>query len=625
MTTVMNNKNNLKMLLGVLDTIHDFHKLDNHFGYNLLDRFIDFCLLLEPDINVFPEYEHVFNKINLKEVDKTDYKKKFYRFIIDKIHINNDNVSNINQTIISNFKIIFNIFLDGSYLYDKLTTIEILKIRIPLYYLVDALLKNNLSLFRKILKFLLNFMNVDYTDDLNKQIKNNCSRITNNITYPITFFDDMGKGLNKTHLVFKILNKDKLLIDQANVEGKTSYFERKEKVLYLDNENNALGFKIKEKDNVITFLDSQYFVKNNSIYSVLDDIKLKIKVNKVGRMNRAADSFGIYQTANQLVLISREVFRLYNNADGNTQTYIQEQVNNSIDIINAFEEYINNIKLILERVASKNYNIYILLSQLDMNNFFTNDFQNFYDTIVLIKNTIFNMKNYLLSNNLLTLAEYNIIQNLNEKAQMYFIYRLSRLSNIYMRGKITSQGIKALFIIKLQNNTHLDKIQNIIEIFNLDVMLSKIFVRYYNSSNSYNIEGCVTFLLFGAKRFGDWVQASLGKQHYFFVQTDDFYCLFRSLLIGGPVMIDLEKTNDDDNTLIYNYKNIPEFNDDYIYDYFINIKDSSSIDNINNHSILYTKNRRLVPTHNVSRNYFYKYIKYKTKYNQLKVNYKKID
>jgi hypothetical protein len=60
----------LDILLGVLDTIHDFYNLDSstdsHCSISVVNNFINFVLFLKPSIRtVYPEYQDIFDKKKL--------------------------------------------------------------------------------------------------------------------------------------------------------------------------------------------------------------------------------------------------------------------------------------------------------------------------------------------------------------------------------------------------------------------------------------------------------------------------------------------------------------------------------------------------------------------------------
>ena len=60
-------------------------------------------------------------------------------------------------------------------------------------------------------------------------------------------------------------------------------------------------------------------------------------------------------------------------------------------------------------------------------------------------------------------------------------------------------------------------------------------------------------LVFGSKRFGDWIQMQMSKELYFYLQTDDILCKIYGILIGAPTCIPIYlldgigKINDEEN------------------------------------------------------------------------------
>ena len=59
----------------------------------------------------------------------------------------------------------------------------------------------------------------------------------------------------------------------------------------------------------------------------------------------------------------------------------------------------------------------------------------------------------------------------------------------------------------------------------------------------------ITNLIFGCKRFGDWIQVQISKKFYFMIQTKDRICKLYSYFYGAPVILTL----DDDKQYFFNY------------------------------------------------------------------------
>ena len=176
----------------------------------------------------------------------------------------------------------------------------------------------------------------------------------------------------------------------------------------------------------------------------------------------------------------------------------------------------------------------------------------------------------------------------------------------------TSEGIsqpandrKLEYIIKTENLKEeiLAISKEIEEIIDIDNLINEII-----KMTEKNYKGLITTLLFGAKRFGDWIQVYLSQKYYFMLQTTDYYNKLYAYLIGAPVIIDNQ---------IYNYNH-----SDYLEEYMDNFKifnKKAEISNINNEQLIY-KSLRNIETP-LSRTYFNKYIKYKLKYLKLSKKY----
>ena len=115
-------------------------------------------------------------------------------------------------------------------------------------------------------------------------------------------------------------------------------------------------------------------------------------------------------------------------------------------------------------------------------------------------------------------------------------------------------------------------------------------------------------MLFGCKRFGDWIQVYLAKKYYFMLETTDFYCKLYELLVGATTMIKDE---------LYNYN---PSNDMEMPDYRIIDKNNTIYQQNESNGIIY-KGLQNVKTTTINRDYFEKYMKYKSKYIELKKSF----
>ncbi len=623
-----NNEKDLEILLGVLDTIHDFHSLDASAKSNCLisvvKNFINFVLYLKPTIrSAYPEYQDIFDKKKLSTVNTTNFKNAFYTFLLTKVPREGKPIIELNNIIINNFKLVFNLEnINLSLIIDDNT---ILYLRTPLYYLIEAFNSHDDANFDIILNFLLNFLDITNTRRIKMRIKSNILSIIDNLTYPRTFFDDITHSNNL--IAFKILNDDKLIIDESNVEGVAKYFEKPTRVLYVNNKNTALSFHIDKDLDIIEYLGAKYYIKDNLLCSEYNNIIFKFKRNLVGRDTVSDDSYGIYHLICSIIAIIHE-FKI--DYDNNNFENIIQNINETINILEEFNKYlVNNIKL-LKKIGKRIFKIKNELDKIDLYKYLDLDeFLFLYDTIFNIIDIIKINKNILLNENILTEDEYIIITNLIKNIHIELIYRLNNLfseNTGLEENEFKEAGIKSLLLLKIIKHKDLDKMKNTIDVSDLENLLYKIFKDYYSSGR---MNQFICFLLVGAKRYGDWVQALLGKRHYFFIQTSDYYCSYRSLLINGPVFINSKGPSDKDlnNIKVYNFREIPNFDESYIKNNFGIINKSGNrtehkIDD-NHNGLLYTREKYNdhIKTPGISRNYFYKYIKYKTKYNQLKNNW----
>lgn len=616
---VIDNEKYLEILLGVLDTIHDFYKLDNNNKCidKITHRVIDFVLDKEPEIRTkYIDYEDVFNKINLQNVDLTNYKKKIYGFLLKNIKRNSKTAYDINKQIITNFKIVFNISIIDI---KKFSDEQIISLRIPLYYLIETCRKND-SNFLELLLFILDFMSISIPiAEIEGHIRHNIINITQNVTYPIMFFDDMTSDLNKRLVEFKIINTDKDIIDAAKTEGVDTYFEsKKENRLYIDNKRTSLNFHIKPDEDILNFMGAQFYVNNNLIYCKYNDIIFKVKTNIVGRTTQ----YGLYQTICSLFKIVDFFI-----TDISLDTRLEMIISNAESFILNFKRNVLRLKNMLIRISEYyKQDIKKKISLINFSDINSQDINELYKIILSICLFVQKDKNKtkLIYNGIINNTEYNELINLH-KFDLY--NKLSLIS----RNLDENSCIKKKILACIINNSDLISMRQIINIDDLEDVLYLIYSTYYKSHDTNSMKNIIAFLLTGAKRYGDWIQVFLGKKHYFFIQTKDYYCMYRSLLIGAPVCI-YQNTFGDTNLkkiLIYNYENIPNFDTNYIKTYYglhtylkPNESQITEIDNPNNHGLLYFRNKRSVTdyikTPNISRNYFYKYIKYKIKYYKLK-------
>ncbi len=632
----INDEKYLEILLGLLDNIHDFHKLDkkNHCVPDYITHYlIDFYLYLDPTLStVYPEYSHIFRKERLHMVDDHNFKNSFLKFLLLKKPNIGITVNDIMKQIEENFNNVFNVDFNRTNLNKLLNKKQILYIRIPLYYLIDSFLKNDIDNFDKILKFILEFMEVPYLDSIINKIKTNINPTINNITFPNTYFDDMSSDINEDIVEFKIVNTDKEIIDEAKTEGVHKYFTRGKHRLYINDTDTSLNFHMNKKKDLLMFMGAKYYVNNtkNIIYCLFDRILIKVLKNNVGREGGAEN--GLYQTICTLFRIIDQFEILYKNEKHKDDIFLNEKNIEYEPIITQFLNKILDNKSTFLKLASNDVNINNLVIRIDFDNLIDQNLLELNNIIFKILDIITDTKykNKLLYNKkkIITSLDYYNIKSLEtyNKIDLY-----ARFVNILPDSK--KNRLLKLFLICFITEPKFNNMKEIIVTTILEKIFIVIYKKYYISNSTNLMKGLIAFLLTGAKRYGDWIQAVLGKKHYFFVQTQDYYCSYYSLLIGAPVYIYTVKLGDDNlnNIKIYNYNKIPKFNNNYILNNFgihrkINkttsiVKDIPSSPAHANGILYFKTDTSYFKTPEISRNYFYKYIKYKIKYNKLKNQY----
>jgi hypothetical protein len=284
MENILNKKeiNEIKNILAIIDTFHDFNKLDYNNKY--LDYFKNYYLKFdEISKNTFLSSHSLLNFIkvigNKTDVNTENFKEKIKKIII-KNNIGFELVT-IQSVIIHNFDFVFNISLPYSdkYIKDIVSREDKILLRQPLYYLIKNKDDKLMTFFIKY--FRLDFFNKYILEIIYEQIKINIESIKEyNITYPSTFIDDMSSGIkDDEHMHFKMINADHEIIDQSKVEGKKSYLDNSNPYYHFKiNGNQSLGVNLQD-DNEIIFLDIKFKKSDNGIICSYDNIKLEIYNN----------------------------------------------------------------------------------------------------------------------------------------------------------------------------------------------------------------------------------------------------------------------------------------------------------------------------------------------------------
>ena len=722
----MEIKDYYKIILGIIDNIHDFYDLDKEQNFILYKNYKKFYLKqifkIIKDINIYPFNNILFiaffnsnnkinkNNINMIGLDNLDYQKTLlekikkdepYDVNYDKYKLALKNkilndckqqqileLDKLNQNIVNNFDKIFdinpikqeNIDITIKNVKDTINEHQKILLRQSLYFLIKNKDKELIDFFIKYLN--LDILSQEIQSLISEKINENLSQfdIKNNVNYPLTFFDDTSNGLDKLEFRFKILNSDKNLIDQATVESIDKYIEnytigKHQRQIFINNKENIMALKVPKENLILNYLDATFYLENNKINCKFDSINIKVIKNIVGR-KIDGNEFGLYQTIIEINkifdLVDKEIINFNEKIklEKNEEYYIY--INNIINKIHdKFDKFIltiNTLNLIITNI--KNITIGSdneIMKKLKNLNYFKNKSQVAIDNIKEIYKTI---QSYNISSKINNYSDYKNVFinlkkiydyiNLNKKLDYFFdffeinknafeaielilfdeeyintcLYFNKNLKLYVKDNKISNLGQELLFYSNIQFNNYFTKISEILFHKDLYIQLNNIY-NNMNNDNSIELDnilnmckGCVSFLLFGAKRYGDWIQSQISEKYYMMLQTTDLFCKLYSYIIGGPVIID----NDNNEKIIYNYipndciekvnnndfiKKIPNINK------LLKTKKNNNyqeqiLSNINSDDKLLYEGLNTIETGSIKRYYYKKYLKYKIKYNNLK-------
>lgn len=309
----------LEIIIAIHDTYHDFH---NNKSVFIKDILTDFHKYYSTYLNV--EYKDKFFR-NFRFKDKLDkilqnrnfgvveskdlYRTDFIEYVIQELKIEPKSMNKMHQTILGNFQVIFDIDVVKHKL-------ELLKLRMLLYYTIDDIKKNNVEGVENLL--LLNRLLLIDKPDIHQQLQI-IKEISNNITYPITYFDDMTNGIQElTYFKYHIFSEDKDFYDGASTRTLENHIKRsnlaltmrnknysnlnafitfrsneykkdilginysysnKKIIIHYMNETNEYTFEVlkNDRESAITILDYIYKFKNEKIYETSDMETLIIK------------------------------------------------------------------------------------------------------------------------------------------------------------------------------------------------------------------------------------------------------------------------------------------------------------------------------------------------------------
>jgi len=259
------------LLLGIYDNIHDFINcilsLVNKKNYFSLINLIG----LKKEIIGDDRNQKIINEYTKLETQSISEIK-----ILENITKNfvgeSKSIQELRRIIKSNFDTIFSPH--------KLNDVDIYKFRNLLYFLIKD--KDNreqiLQQFNEIIK------KIDSTHVSVKlpELEEKLKSISENVTYPISFFDDMPSGLNKENYDNHIINLDKKNIDGARTKLPQTQLKENsdEKLLHkkrtnieINKKDHSVGFIVNPgfDGDVLKFFKTEYYLDGNKIICKFED------------------------------------------------------------------------------------------------------------------------------------------------------------------------------------------------------------------------------------------------------------------------------------------------------------------------------------------------------------------
>ena len=642
--------------LAIVDSLHDFYDLDNNnnfFCFTKLFYFLNRNEIFKCSTNKISKIVFDKDKYKIFEVNKSTikvnsdlYRNNLFEKIINNVKKNSKSILIINNQIITNFNKLFNFSLDNSCVKNNVLFKNLLsddkkiQLRLQIYHLIKNKTINN-----ELVNFLIKYLNLDILNEIiiktikQKILTNLQNTEFKNEVYPVTYFDDTNVGLNKKYFMFNILNADKQYIDGALTTGIEKYLannanEKGNNNIILSNESTTLGISVSEHD-IIELLGFKWYLKNKQVVCDYKNIQLKLISNTVGRNSKDDNNNGIYQLTCKLMDIYEKI---YDKLKKNSVEQLQFEYKLKIfDLQSKIIKTFKKLGQVIGEINKRNFDLFddkifdILQKE---RNYVKRDYRTIQNKKKEIKNLIENYNNILLFiNKVIRFKKPNkailiinlYIENINE--QINFLQKLGLSVDKIHKISLTPHEIGLLeYILGNNLNGHIDITnENVIQLVFFDniqqvkkkindiIFIDDLHIQFYNLYKHFKDDvdlglGCLVFMLFGAKRFGDWIQMYLSKKHWFILQTNDFYCKVYGYLIGAPVIFD---------DIIYNY--LPP--DDLKITGDFNAITVDSIKNLQKYTgekTLIYKSLRNIKTDEVSRMYFKKYLKYKKKYLTLK-------
>lgn len=431
--------------------------------------------------------------------------------------------------------------------------------------------------------------------------------------------------------------------------------------------------KIKKYDKVNELVD--YFTSNTVIQ---EKVKENLK-NHIIKLNRHNITFPItmFDDTNKDTLYFKYInglfkFKILNENKKNidaAKISTGDKFFNSLKKNNT-DNTINSYQFMFIKKGDK-----IGLTFFDINN-------NLTENKILIDNFTFQLNKSVITHELFIECKYNLDNDIHFNVLQNNVGRgknsddeddgphgLFQVAKLLIKYIEENKNILKFDELKINIETHLDyestkttidkiitKIYNhsLLDVIELDKSLLQLIIRDETLINNILLDRTlldekileeillekakqlIVCLLFGAKRFGDWLQMELSYDNYFYLQTHDLLCKIYGILIGAPILwidsnYNITAYNYDitsSNIINYDYSEINKEKNLYKIDSednTIQLINRKYKDNMSDSIKLYT-NRKTIPTSEkltaFNRIYYNKYKKYKIKYLELKKNIK---
>ena len=207
-----------------------------------------------------------------------------------------------------------------------------------------------------------------------KDLQDNLTKIIENVTYPMSYFDDMTSGLNKENYDNHIINLDKKNIDGARTKSPQTQLKensdqkllnKKRTNIEINKKDQSIGFIVKPglSGDVLTFFKTEYYLEGDKIIckfkDKIDDITYSIQIslasNEISFISKLIEN--ICQIFDDYwELITSNKFKEIMDNEFDSMKFNKKQISEIIEFINNVYKYIYNRIHPTKLFFVKNYN-----------------------------------------------------------------------------------------------------------------------------------------------------------------------------------------------------------------------------------------------------------------------------